>query len=154
MTLTAGAHILTVRSAGRASGIDFAFEKIGLRANTLRAHRLVLWAQQRGDADALVERLFAAQFQRGEHVGDILLLAAIAAECCHDAGKVAGYLASDEDAETVGAEEFRFRSMGINIVPTFILGGQTGIVGAEDPAVLAAAILECLRQREGPAPTS
>ncbi len=125
-----------------------------MRANTLRAHRLIHWAQQRGDADALVERLFAAQFQRGEHVGDIARLAAIAAECGHDAGAAAGYLTSDEDEETVRAEELRFRRMGISMVPTFILGGRTAIVGAEDPAVLAAAILECLRQRDGPAPAA
>ena len=143
-----------VRSAGRASGIDFAFAKISLRANALRAHRLIHWAQLRGDADALVGRLFAAQFQRGEHVGDIARLAAIAAECGHDAGAAAGYLTSDEDEERVRAEELRFRRMGISMVPTFILGGRTGIVGAEDPAVLAAAILECLRQRDGPAPAS
>ena len=30
-----------IRSTGRASGIDFAFEKIDLRANTLQAHRLI-----------------------------------------------------------------------------------------------------------------
>ena len=141
-----------VRSAGRTSGIDLAFEKISLRANTLRAHRLIHWAQQRGDADALVERLFAAQFQRGEHVGDIALLARIAAECGHDAGKVAGYLVSDEDEDTVCAEELRFRAMGISMVPTFILAGMTGVVGAGEPAELAAAVLECLRQRGGLAP--
>jgi hypothetical protein len=36
-----------IREAGRAYGIDYAFEKIELRANTLRAHRLIHWAQQR-----------------------------------------------------------------------------------------------------------
>lgn len=55
-----------VRMAGRTCGIEFAFDKILLRANTLKAHRLVQWAQERGPADALVERLFVAQFQRGE----------------------------------------------------------------------------------------
>ncbi len=141
-----------IRSTGRASGIDFAFEKIDLRANTLQAHRLIHWVQQRGDADALVERLFAAQFQRGEHVGDSFLLATIAAECGYDAGEVAGYLASDEGEDAVRAEELRFRRMGISMVPTFVLGGRTGIVGAEDPVVLAAAILECLRQPGGLSP--
>lgn len=54
-----------VREAGRAYGLDYAFEKIALRANTLKAHRLLHWAQAKGNADALIERLFAAQFQRG-----------------------------------------------------------------------------------------
>ena len=82
-----------VRDAGRPYGIDYAFEKISLRANTLRAHRLIHWGQQRGAVEALVERLFAAQFLRGEHVGDIGVLAGIAAEFGHDATEVARYLA-------------------------------------------------------------
>ena len=32
-----------------------------LRANTLQAHRLIHWAQQRGEAEQLVERLFVAR---------------------------------------------------------------------------------------------
>jgi predicted DsbA family dithiol-disulfide isomerase len=63
-----------VRAAGRPYGIEYAFEKIERRANTLLAHRLIYWAQQRGNAEALVERLFAAQFQRGEAVGDPAML--------------------------------------------------------------------------------
>jgi predicted DsbA family dithiol-disulfide isomerase len=35
-----------VREAGKPAGIDFAFEKIELRANTLAAHRLIHWAQK------------------------------------------------------------------------------------------------------------
>jgi predicted DsbA family dithiol-disulfide isomerase len=59
-----------ISEAGRTAGIDFAFERIETRANTLKAHRLIHRAQARGEADALVERLFAAQFLHGENVGD------------------------------------------------------------------------------------
>lgn len=133
-----------VRDAGRPYGLTYAFEKIALRANTLRAHRLIHWAQQRGDAEQLVERLFAAQFQRGEHVGDIGLLAAIAGECGYPADEVAAYLASDQDAELVRAMEAEIRAVGIRQVPTFIVDRRRVVVGAEDPAVLAEAIRETL----------
>lgn len=133
-----------VREAGRAYGIDYAFEKIQLRANTLRAHRLIHWAQERGDATALVERLFAAQFQRGEHVGDPAVLVRIAAECGHDAKTVESYLASGQDEDVVRAIERKSRAMGIAMVPTFIVAGRQVIVGAEDPAVLAAGIRQAL----------
>lgn len=133
-----------VRDAGRPYGLTYAFEKIALRANTLQAHRLIHWAQQRGDAEQLVERLFAAQFQRGEHVGDIGLLAAIAGECGYPADEVAAYLASDQDAELVRAMEAEIRSVGIRQVPTFIVDRRRVVVGAEDPAVLAEAIRETL----------
>jgi len=134
-----------IREAGRAYGIDYAFEKIELRANTLRAHRLIHWVQQRGAADALVERLFVAQFQRGEHVGDIALLGRIAAECGYDAAEVTRYLSSTEDEGLVRERESQIRASGVKVVPTFILAGNKVIAGAEDPALLASEILECLQ---------
>jgi len=133
-----------VRAAGRPYGIEYAFEKIQFRANTLQAHRLLHWAQtveaDTSKVDALVERLFSAQFQRGEHVGDVAVLVAIAAECGYDAAVVADYLASERDADTVREKENATRQKGITMVPTFILPGGKIIVGAEDPAILAEAI--------------
>jgi predicted DsbA family dithiol-disulfide isomerase len=129
-----------VRAAGRPWGVDYAFEKIEVRANTLQAHRLIHWAQQRGDAARLVERLFVAQFQRGERIGDLALLAKVAVECGYPGDEVERYLASDQDVDEVRATERRFRGMGISMVPTFIVNGREIVVGAEDPAVLAAAI--------------
>ena len=129
-----------VREAGRAYGLDYAFEKIALRANTLKAHRLLHWAQAKGNADALIERLFAAQFQRGEAVGDPETLVKIATECGYDPKEVAAYLASDRDADIVRQRESEARQMGITMIPTFILAGKQIIVGAEDPAILAEGI--------------
>lgn len=129
-----------VREAGREYGLDYAFERIALRANTLRAHRLIHWAQQRGPAERLVERLFAAQFQRGEHVGDSGLLVAVADECGYPADEVADYLASEQDVDLLRTMEAEVRSVGIHQVPTFIVNRKLVVVGAEDPTVLAEAI--------------
>lgn len=133
-----------VRAAGRPYGLEYAFEKIALRANTLQAHRLIHWAQQRGEVDALVERLFIAQFQRGEQVGDVGLLVAIAGECGYPADEVAAYLVSDADTDAVCAREAEIRAAGIRQVPTFIVDRRHVVVGAEEPAVLAEAILRSL----------
>lgn len=129
-----------VRQAGSAYDLDYAFDKIALRANTLQAHRLIHWAQQRGEAEALVERLFAAQFQRGEYVGDVELLARIAGECGYPQAEAAAYLASSQDVDTVRAMEAEGRAVGIRQVPTFIVDRKLVVVGAEDPAMLAGAI--------------
>jgi predicted DsbA family dithiol-disulfide isomerase len=133
-----------VRQAGQDYGLDFAFEKISQRANTLQAHRLLYWAQQQGNADTLAERLFVAQFQRGEPVGELATLVNIALECGYPATQVAAYLRSNEDAETVREDERIIRQMGIRMVPTFILNNHQVIVGAEDPAVLAEAIIQAI----------
>ena len=129
-----------VREAGRAYDLDYAFERITLRGNTLQAHRLIHWAQQRGEAEQLVERLFVAQFQRGEYVGDVALLTQIAAECGYPPAEVAAYLASTQDVDTVRSQEAEGRAAGIRQVPTFIVDRRLVVVGAEDPAVLAEAM--------------
>ena len=133
-----------VRAAGRPYGLDYAFEKIEFRANTLKAHRLLHWAQQRGDAETLVERLFSAQFQRGEHIGDLETLGRIADECGYPKKEVTSYLASTEDQDLVRQLERQNRQRGVNMIPTFILQNHHIIVGAEDPAVLAAGIRQLL----------
>jgi predicted DsbA family dithiol-disulfide isomerase len=133
-----------VRAAGRPYGIEYAFEKIPFRANTLKAHRLAAWAQAWGDAVPLVERLFAANFQRGEHLGDVATLVRIAGECGYDTSAVAAFLASDELETEVRREAAEVVGMGINMVPTFIIGGSQIIVGAEDPTILADGIRKAL----------
>ncbi len=133
-----------LREVGRSVGIDFAFEKIALRANTLRAHRLIYWAQQQpsgsGDVDALVERLFEAHFLNGEPVGDIAVLQRIAGECGYSSATVASYLAANADVDLVRAEERRGREIGVSSVPTFIFCGAEALSGAETAEILADAI--------------
>lgn len=125
-------------------GIDYQFEKIQVRANTLQAHRLIHWAQQQGDVDALVERLFMGQFQLGENVGDNAVLTSIAAACGYDLEKVSAYLESDRDAVLVIEMEKEARTWGVTAVPTFIFARKVGIQGAEDPKILADAIKDAL----------
>ena len=136
-----------ISEAGRTAGIDFAFERIETRANTLKAHRLIHRAQARGDADALVERLFAAQFLRGENVGDAAVLARLAAECGEGEAETLAYLRSDEDAAAVRAGFERAQQMGITGVPFFILAGRYGVGGAQPPELM----LDALRQALEPA---
>lgn len=131
-----------VREAGQVYGLSYAFEKIQIRANTLQAHRLLYWTQQQGNADALIERLFVAQFQQGENVGDIPTLCKIATECGLPAQVIEDYLHSDQDSNTIRADERQIRQTGIRMVPTFILNQQQVIVGAEDPTLLASALLQ------------
>jgi predicted DsbA family dithiol-disulfide isomerase len=131
-----------IAEAGSSAGIEFEFDRIELRANTLRAHRLIHLAQREGDAGALVERLFGAHFQRGEHIGDVAVLARIAAECGHDEAAVRAYLASSEAAGEIRAQAEKAQRMGISGVPFFIFNGRIGMGGAQAPDVL----LDAMRQ--------
>ncbi len=155
-----------VSEAGRTAGIEFAFEKIELRANTLNAHRLIHHAQSKvlsaakpetvslaDGADAtvtevLIEALFAAQFLEGRHVGDRAVLADVAAACGMDRDAVLRYLESSADADAVrgGADEAQRK--GISGVPFFIFNNRLAASGAQPPQ----ALLQVMRQaaQEGP----
>ena len=164
-----------VSTAGRTAGIEFAFEKIELRANTLNAHRLIHYAQGvmsaakpetvsladgadslcvpgnplRGQATAvnrLVEGLFAAQFLAGRHIGDRAVLAAVAGECGMDPEAVQRYLDSAEDADTVRAAAAEMQRMGIGGVPFFIFNKRLGASGAQPPEALLQAMREAAQE--------
>lgn len=137
-----------IREVGATLGIDYQFEKIQVRANTLAAHRLIHWAQQQGDASSLVEKLFAAQFEQGENVSDRAVLADVASACGCDRTEVLAYLDSDEDRTLIQQLEEEARTWGVNSVPTFIFDRQSGIQGAEDPTVLANEIKQILAATE------
>lgn len=139
---------MDVADAGRDAGIEFDFERISIRPNTLRAHRLIYRAQSTGrqpaEIEALVERLFVAHFQRGEDIGDIATLAEIAAECGDRMDDVTEYLESTMDVDQVRSLFDGISGQGISGVPLFVIQDRLAVPGAQSSAVLAAAILQAM----------
>lgn len=131
-----------VREAGARAGIAFDFDAIRRQPNTRDAHRLIAWAQSRGDANALVERLFLAYFAEGRFVGDRETLIALAAEAGLDADEARGWLDSGVGADEIGAAEERVRALGISGVPFFIFGGKVVLSGAQPPETMREAIVQ------------
>jgi len=129
-----------VRAVGAEVDIAFAFERIRVQPNTLAAHRLIAWAQQRGDAEALVERLFRAYFTEGRPIGEVDELVALAAEAGLPAEEARAMLLSDAYKDEVEAECREAREAGISGVPFFIFNGRTAVSGAHDPETLLEAI--------------
>lgn len=132
-----------VKSAGADVGIAFDFERIERQPNTRDAHRLIAWAQQRGDAeatDALVEALFRAYFIEGRMIGDHDELVRIAGEVGFPEVETRALLASDIGRVDVEAEDREARAVGIGGVPFFIFNGKTAVSGAHDPPALLEAI--------------
>jgi predicted DsbA family dithiol-disulfide isomerase len=129
-----------VRAAGDEVGIAFAFERIQLQPNTFDAHRLIAWAQDRGGADRLVERLFRAYFIEGRYIGAVDELVALAAEVALPADEARAMLMSEALRTAVDAESREARDAGIGGVPFFIFNGRTAVSGAHDPETLLEAI--------------
>jgi predicted DsbA family dithiol-disulfide isomerase len=129
-----------VSAAGRSAGIEFAFEKIELRANTLNAHRLIHYAQRlapdQTTVSRLIEGLFAAQFLEGRHLGDRAVLGTVAGESGMNSDAVQRYLDSAEDADLVRAAAAEMQGMGISGVPFFIFNKRLVASGAQPPETL------------------
>ena len=123
----------TLEASAPDAGINFRFDEIPLRVNTLKAHMLMRWAEGQGVADAMAERLFSAFFDRLENVGSITTLAFIAGEMGMETDLVTELFETARDQESVQAEANHIRTLGINGVPTFIYNGAYGLNGAQAP---------------------
>lgn len=129
-----------IESVGASEGIAFAFDRIAVSPNTLDAHRLIRWAAETDRQDAVVEALFQAYFLEGRDIGVHRELALVAESCGMDSGAIAAALASPKDRETVADEIAEAQRIGVTGVPTFILDGRFGLVGAQPAGRLVAAI--------------
>lgn len=139
---------MEVADAGREAGVEFDFDRIVTRPNTLRAHRLVYRAQSIGhrpaEIEALVERLFVAHFQRGEDIGDIETLAGIAAECGDRKDEIVAFLESSDSTQQVKSLVGKVGGLGVTGVPFYIIQRRLAVSGAQTGEVLAAAIMQAM----------
>jgi len=126
-----------IEDAGRTDGVTFAFERMPRTPNTLLAHRLILFAEELGKADAVIRALFRALFQEGRDVGRAEVLAEIAADAGLDSLEVGEFLQGDRLAREVHAAHAQAERIGIRGVPVFIFDHEHAITGAQPPEVLA-----------------
>lgn len=126
--------------AGEREGIAYAFDKITVTPNSLDAHRLIRWAHTNNLPGEMVERLFSLYWIEGADIGarDVLIKAAV--DVGLDGTLVAQLLQSEADLDAVIAEVNQASDIGITGVPTFVLAGRYGVVGAQSADVLAGAI--------------
>lgn len=123
------------------SGLEFHLDR-AVPANTVKAHRLLHFAADRGRQAELKERLLATYFTRGENVADTDALVTAAGDAGLDADAVRAVLDNGEYAEEVDQDFALARSFGISSVPFFVIDRKYGIAGAQETAVLAQALEE------------
>jgi predicted DsbA family dithiol-disulfide isomerase len=140
-SVTRGAELdANVAQAGRNVGLEFRHDRMLRTPNTINAHRLLQWSGSqstgRGQHE-MAEVLFRAYFHDGKDIGDLVTLTEAAATLGLDA---AAFLASDELAEEVRAEDAYFRKIGISGVPSFAVDGRVLFSGAYPAEHIAAAL--------------
>jgi predicted DsbA family dithiol-disulfide isomerase len=128
---------VALEQAGLELGIPFAFDRIQRTPNTLNSHRLIRWSHSLGLQDEMVEAIFRAYFVEGQDIGDTAVLARIGDAIGMDGELVEELLNSDADIESVTQQDSMARKFGVQGVPSFLIGGRSLIMGAEDPHTLA-----------------
>ena len=99
--------------------------------NTVKAHELIHFAKAHGRQLEMTERLMAAYFVEGRHVGRVDELVELAAEVGLDADAARDALESERHLADVRADQAQAREFGINGVPFFVIDGKYGVSGAQ-----------------------
>lgn len=110
--------------------------------NTRDAHRLLLWAQQQGNVDAVLERLYSGYFEQGESVFTEDDLLGVARDTGLDVEAARAMLESDALCDEVLADQQLAHDFGSRGVPFFVIDRRYGISGAQPLEVF----VETLRQ--------
>lgn len=139
------AYAPVVESA-KTAGVIIDFEGMKVTPNTINAHRLIHWAGIEGRQTAAVSALFKSYFTDARDIGDSEVLADIADSIEMDAAVVTRLLGTDEDLKAISDRDAHSRKMGINSVPTFIIGNQHAVPGAQPPELWAQVIADLVAQ--------
>jgi predicted DsbA family dithiol-disulfide isomerase len=129
-------------------GLAYDFDALQ-HTNTVKAHQLLHLAKREGKQLEMKERLLAAYFVEGRHVGRIEDLADLAAEVGLDREAVLRSLADDELLDAVRADQEQAMRYGIRGVPFFVVDGKYGVSGAQAPETFTSVLVKAASEREG-----
>lgn len=121
-----------IEDAAKDAGLSVDFSRISRTPNTFDAHRLIRWARSGGHQQAVIDSLFIRYFEHGEDIGDRDVLMQTAEKAGMDTALLARLYDEDADRDLLANEEALARQMGVNGVPTFILGEKYALVGAQE----------------------
>ena len=116
-----------------------------LSGNTLDAHRLVLWAAEKGKQAELLEAMYSGYFEQSLPLfthEDLLKVVGAAHLPVDEAREV---LDSDAYASQVVEDQQVAASLGANGVPFFVFDMKIGFAGAQPDEVFEQAIAQALK---------
>jgi predicted DsbA family dithiol-disulfide isomerase len=134
-----------ILEAAAEAGLDMRLKEIPVRPNTSAAQRLIRWAQEQGKGDEAAEAVMAAYWSELKDIGDLEVLADVAASIGMDRKTMLARLRSDEDRAAVDQEHAAAVRLGVSGVPFMVFGGRVAVSGAHPPEHLLAAIDKALQ---------
>jgi predicted DsbA family dithiol-disulfide isomerase len=141
-----------VAAAAAQEGLVYAKDKINRQPNTIDAHRLIYWADAKGLAPQMKQRLMDLYFTEGADLTDREVLVSAAVSVGLDADTVRRDLATDKDEELVEGAAEQAKAAGIQGVPMFIFAGKYAVSGAQEAQTLAQVIRQVSDEQNGGAP--
>jgi predicted DsbA family dithiol-disulfide isomerase len=127
-------------------GLAYDYDRIH-QTNTVLAHELLHFAKAHGKQHELKERLLAAYFLQGRHVGKADELADLAADVGLDRSEALAALADHRYLGDVKADMAQATAYGITGVPFYVLEGKYGVSGAQDESVFAQVLAQVAEER-------
>ena len=115
--------------------------------NTLDAHRLLLWAQENGKGDELLEAMYSGYFEKKQSLFTREDLIAIATNVGISEAQVDSAITSQEFANQVLSDQSQARQYGANGVPFFVIDNKYGISGAQPQEVFDQTLTTALKER-------
>lgn len=122
-----------VAAAGKAEGIEFAFDRIERTPNTLYAHRLIWLADKEGVQNGVVEALFLSYFTEGRDISNTQTLLDVVADAGLDRGNAEAVLKGNDGLEAIREAEELSRRYRVDGVPFFIINSKITLGGAQPP---------------------
>jgi predicted DsbA family dithiol-disulfide isomerase len=99
--------------------------------NTADAHRLILWAEEIGRGDDLLEAIYSAYFEKKRSIFSHDDLIAIATEIGFEREQLVGVLNSNRFIDRVEEDQNLAHQLGANGVPFYVIDMKFGISGAQ-----------------------
>ena len=138
--------LANVTDIARSVGLEYDYDHVH-QTNTVISHELIHFAKSKGRQIEMKERLLDAYFVRGEHVGRIPDLVAIAEELGFDGAEVTAALESRRFLADVKADVALAGEYGIQGVPFFVIDGKYGVSGAQDAKTFANVLTQVQSER-------
>ena len=135
-----------VKGVGQSVGIDFRFDLITHQPNTLKAHSLLMVAQDPAQQWRLKEAILQAYFINGADLSSDSTLVQIASSVGMAQKDIDAALTQEGIHQAVRDKDRSARELGINGVPFFIFNGTLGVSGAQEESVLLQAMNEALAE--------
>jgi predicted DsbA family dithiol-disulfide isomerase len=129
-----------VVAAASDEGLTYRPDLVKRQPNTTDCHRLIHWAEAKGKASEMKQRLMELYFRDGGDLTNTEVLVQAAADCGLDAAEMRRRLASDEDVALVSGNAQEAADKGISGVPTFVFAQKYAVSGAQPADMLARAI--------------